>query len=96
MNKLKKKLICFCISLIVIINFDVSFAQQAKVVSSYGPINQDVGFNQIKADRMKVKSDRAKEHMAFGILINRNSKEFINVIANHRFWEREKAGNVLA
>ena len=63
MNKLKKKLICFCISLIVIINFDVSFAQQAKVVSSYGPINQDVGFNQIKADRMKVKSDRAKEHM---------------------------------
>ena len=37
-----------------------------------------------------------KEHMAFGILINRNSKEFINAIANHRFWEREKAGNVLA
>lgn len=42
---------------------NVSFAQQAKVVSSYGPINQNVGFNQIKADRMKVKSDRAKEHM---------------------------------
>jgi catalase len=37
-----------------------------------------------------------KEHMAFGILINRNSKDFINAIANHRFWEREKEGNVLA
>jgi hypothetical protein len=49
--------------LIVIINFDVSFAQQPKVVSSYGPINQDVGFDQIKADRMKVKAERAKEHM---------------------------------
>src|SRR5674476_39329 len=62
MNQLKKMLICFCISLIVIINFDVSFAQQAKIVSSYGPVNQDVGFDQIKADRMKVKADRAKEH----------------------------------
>jgi len=56
-----KKLICFYILLFVVIN--VSFAQQTKVVSSYGPINQDVGFNQIKADRMKVKSERAKEHM---------------------------------
>lgn len=64
MNQLKKKLTFFCISLIVIINFDVSFAQQAKVISSYGPVNQDVGFDQIKADRMKVKADRAKEHNA--------------------------------
>ncbi|HEY5592102.1 MAG TPA: hypothetical protein VIK55_13930, partial [Paludibacter sp.] len=63
MCQLKKMLICFCISLIVIINFDVSFAQQTKIVSSYGPINQDVGFDQIKADRMKVKADRAKEHI---------------------------------
>ena len=30
-----------------------------------------------------------KEHMAYGILLNRNSKEFINAIAHHRFWERE-------
>ena len=35
---------------------------KAKVVSSYGPVNQDVGFDQIKVDRMKVKADRAKEH----------------------------------
>ena len=62
MNQLKKKLIYFCITLIVVINFDVAFAQKAKVVSSYGPVNQDVGFDQIKADRMKVKADRAKEH----------------------------------
>src|SRR5674476_475657 len=63
MNQLKKMLICFCISLIVIINFDASFAQQPKIVSSYGPINQDVGFDQIKADRMKVKAERSKEHL---------------------------------
>ena len=62
MKHLRKKLIFFCILLILIINFDVTFAQKAKVVSSYGPVNQDVGFDQIKADRMKVKADRAKEH----------------------------------
>ena len=56
-----KKLICFCISLVVLIN--LSFAQQTKIVSSYGPINQDFGFDQIKAGRMKVKTDRAKEHI---------------------------------
>jgi len=62
MNQLKKKLIYFCISLILIIYVDISFAQKTKVVSSYGPVNQNVGFDQIKADRMKVKADRAKEH----------------------------------
>ena len=62
MKHIKRKLVYFCISLILIINFDVTFAQKAKVVSSYGPVNQDVGFDQIKADRMKVKADRAKEH----------------------------------
>src|SRR5659263_493711 len=62
MKQFKTKLSFFCISLILIINVDVAFAQKAKVVSSYGPVNQDVGFDQIKADRMKVKADRAKEH----------------------------------
>ena len=62
MKQVKRRLIYFCISLILIINFDVTFAQKAKVVSSYGPVNQDVGFDQIKTDRMKVKADRAKEH----------------------------------
>jgi cytochrome c peroxidase len=41
----------------------VVLAQQEKVVSSYGPTNQDVSFEQIKASRMAVKTERAKEHM---------------------------------
>ena len=36
------------------------------------------------------------EHMAYGVLINRTSTEFINAIAQHRFWEREKTGKVPA
>ena len=32
MNHLKKMLIFFCISLILVINIDVAFAQKAKVV----------------------------------------------------------------
>jgi cytochrome c peroxidase len=38
-------------------------AQKGKVVSSYGPTNQDMSFSQIKAARIAVKSARAKEHM---------------------------------
>lgn len=67
MKRLKTGLFFFCISLIVIINVDVALAQKVKVVSSYGTVNQDVGFDQIKADRMKVKAERAKEH---SILLN--------------------------
>jgi cytochrome c peroxidase len=36
--------------------------EQAKVASSYGPTNQDVTFDQIKASRLAVKAERAKEH----------------------------------
>ncbi len=39
-------------------------AQSTKVVSSYGPTNQDVTFSQIKADRLAVKAERAKAHAA--------------------------------
>lgn len=35
--------------------------QTATVVSTHSPVNQDAGIDQIKADRMKVKADRAKE-----------------------------------
>ena len=42
----------------------VVLAQQGKVVSSYGPTNQDQTFDQIKAARLAVKGERAKEHMA--------------------------------
>jgi hypothetical protein len=38
-------------------------AQQQKVSSSYGPTNQDMTFAQIKAARLAVKAERAKEHM---------------------------------
>lgn len=38
--------------------------ESKKVVSSFGPINQDVTFSQIKADRLAVKADRAKAHAA--------------------------------
>lgn len=41
----------------------VVLAQQGKVVSSYGPTNQDQTFDQIKAARLAVKGERAKEHM---------------------------------
>lgn len=37
-----------------------AYAQSPKVVSSYGPINQDQTFNQIKAARLAVKAERAK------------------------------------
>ena len=40
------------------------FAQGEKVVSSYGPISQDITFAQIRAARLAVKEGRAKEHMA--------------------------------
>jgi len=57
-----EKLICLCILFIVISSF--SFAQQTKTVSSYGPINQELSFEQIKTERLKVKADRAVEHKA--------------------------------
>ena len=41
----------------------IVFAQQGKVVSSYGPTNQDMTFSQIKDARMAVKPVRAKEHL---------------------------------
>lgn len=40
----------------------MTFAQPAKVVSSYGPINQDTPFEQIQAERMAVKAERAAAH----------------------------------
>lgn len=38
-------------------------AEQGKIVSSYGPTNQDLTFDQIKAERMAVKAERAKQHL---------------------------------
>jgi len=50
------------LGVIVVASF-VFAQQQGKVVSSYGPTNIDVSFDQIKASRMAVKVSRAKEHM---------------------------------
>lgn len=43
---------------------------------------------------IKIKENADKNNPVKGVLINRNQKEFINAIAQHRFWEREKAENV--
>jgi cytochrome c peroxidase len=42
----------------------LGYAGQKEVVSSYGPTNIQMTFDQIKAARMAVKAERAKEHMA--------------------------------
>jgi cytochrome c peroxidase len=39
-------------------------APPEKISSSYGPINQTASFDQIKAERMAVKAERAQAHMA--------------------------------
>jgi len=62
-NKCHFALIAICILLVAGAATAVVFAQQGKVVSSYGPTNQDVTFDQIKAARMAVKAERAKQHM---------------------------------
>jgi cytochrome c peroxidase len=66
MNRQKKyrfALIAICILLVAGTAIAVVSAQQGKIVSSYGPTNQDVTFDQIKAERMAVKAERAKQHM---------------------------------
>jgi catalase len=39
--------------------------------------------------KINSKGKTAKNHMADGVLLNLNPKEFIKAIAQHRFWERE-------
>ena len=66
MNQQKKyrfALIAICILVVAGAATAVVSAQQGKVISSYGPTNQDVTFDQIKAARMAVKAERAKQHM---------------------------------
>jgi len=45
---------------------------------------------------IKMKDKKDENHLSKGVLINRNPKAFINAIAQHRFWEREKPGKVPA
>ncbi|MFA6244262.1 MAG: hypothetical protein WC655_25190, partial [Candidatus Hydrogenedentales bacterium] len=53
-----------CTLVVAMAGVAVVSAQQGTVVSSYGPTNQDQTFDQIKAARMAVKAERAKEHAA--------------------------------
>ncbi|MFE3870492.1 catalase [Flavobacterium sp. ZS1P70] len=57
-----------------------------------------VDFIYLTAVGVKIQNeDKAdKNNLATGVLLNRDSKEFINAIAQHRFWEREKRGKVPA
>ncbi|MBU0943469.1 MAG: cytochrome B6 [Proteobacteria bacterium] len=59
-NNLLSKSIKVCIMLLVGATSTVVFAQQGKVISSYGPTNQTETFTQIKAARMAVKNERAQ------------------------------------
>lgn len=59
-NNLLIKFIRICIILLLGATSTVVFAEQGKVISSYGPTNQAETFEQIKAARMAVKSERAK------------------------------------
>lgn len=66
MNQHKKHrfaLIAICILMVAGGTTAAISAQPEKVVSSYGPTNQDVTFDQIKATRMAVKAERAQQHM---------------------------------
>ncbi len=59
-NVLFVRLITICFMLLVGAAPAAVFAQSEKVISSYGPTNQTETFEQIKASRMAVKSERAK------------------------------------
>jgi cytochrome c peroxidase len=63
LGKQRIALIWICVPLVVGLAAAAVFAQRAKVVSSYGPTNQDQTFDQIKAGRLAVKAERAREHM---------------------------------
>src|SRR5665647_732872 len=66
MNTQKNHLVALvriCILVMAGASAPIASGQTGKVVSSYGPINQDTTFDQIKAARMAVKAERAQEHM---------------------------------
>ena len=46
--------------------------------------------------KINIQSDTEKSNTANGVIINGSPKDFINAIAQHRFWEREKPGKVPA
>jgi len=63
-NKIRFGLIATCVLLLAGITSAAVFAQKGKVVSSYGPTNIDMTFEEIKAMRMAVKAERAQKQKA--------------------------------
>ena len=61
MNRNRLAILAVGIGTVLIAAFATG-AEPAKVVSSYGPTNQDMTFGQIKDARLAVKADRAKAH----------------------------------
>jgi hypothetical protein len=55
-------LVRICILLLAGATVPIASGQSNEVVSSYGPVNQDTTFDQIKAARMAVKAERAQAH----------------------------------
>jgi cytochrome c peroxidase len=62
-NDIRFALMGISIVFLMIAATTAGFSEEKKVVSSYGPTNQDVPFETIKAQRLAVKAERAKEHM---------------------------------
>lgn len=58
LKRYRAALLWICVLSIVYLAAAVVFAQQGKVVSSYGPTNIDMTFDQIRAARMAVKEQR--------------------------------------
>ncbi|MEP6647943.1 MAG: catalase [Saprospiraceae bacterium] len=59
---------------------------------------EGTGVDVVHSSSVGVKIDRKEKEIKNikGVLLDRNSKEFINAIAQHRFWEREKESKIPA
>jgi catalase len=56
----------------------------------------DLVFITAVGNKMEMNGKMDKSKTGNGVLLDRNPKEFIKAIAQHRFWEREKPGKVPA
>ena len=77
----------------------VHFINEAyKHCKAIGADGAGAGFVQKTAAGLKIQGEGKadKNITANGVIIDRSAKEFINAIAQHRFWEREKPGKVPA
>ncbi len=56
----------------------------------------DLIFLTAVGSKIQIDGKSDKSNTSRGVVLDRSPKEFINAIAKHRFWEREKAGKVPA